>query len=138
MKKLTIAGVLVVMAAVYILLNNKDTSAVGTTPNMTSSVQNTAPAGGYKDGNYTGQIADAYYGNIQVQAAISGGKVTNVTFLQAPNDRGRSIEINQYADPMLAQEAIAAQSAQVDAVSGATATSQAFVQSLSSALSQAR
>ena len=59
-------------------------------------------------------------------------------FLQAPNDRERSIAINSQADPMLAQEAIQAQSAQVDVVSGATDSSQAFVQSMQSALDKAK
>jgi uncharacterized protein with FMN-binding domain len=97
-----------------------------------------AVASGYKDGTYTGDPADAFYGNIQVQATISGGKITNVQFLQAPNDRGESIQINQQADPILAQEAIQAQNANVDVVSGATDSSQAFVQSLQSALDQAK
>lgn len=91
----------------------------------------------YKNGTYTGSVADAFYGNIQVQVVISGGKITDVIFLQYPNDRNTSIEINSQAMPMLKQEAIAAQSAQVDGVSGATATSGAFIQSLSSALQQA-
>jgi uncharacterized protein with FMN-binding domain len=95
-------------------------------------------ASGYKDGTYTGDPADAFYGNIQVKTTISGGKITNVQFLQAPNDRGTSIEINSQADPILAQEAIQAQNANVDIVSGATDSSQAFVQSLQSALDQAK
>lgn len=93
---------------------------------------------GYKDGTYTGNSADAFYGLIQVQATIANGKITNIHFLQYPNDRGTSIEINQQADPMLAQEAIQAQSANVDIISGATDSSQAFVQSLQSALGRAR
>jgi uncharacterized protein with FMN-binding domain len=95
-------------------------------------------ASGYKDGTYTGDPADAFYGNIQVQATISSGKITNVQFIQAPNDRGTSIEINSQADPVLAREAIQAQGANVDIVSGATDSSQAFVQSLQSALDQAK
>jgi uncharacterized protein with FMN-binding domain len=91
----------------------------------------------YKDGTYTGSVADAYYGNIQVQATISGGKITAVKFLQYPNDQQNSIYINQQAMPFLQQEAIKAQSAHVDGVSGATDTSQAFVQSLSAALNKA-
>jgi uncharacterized protein with FMN-binding domain len=58
--------------------------------------------------------------------------------LQYPNERNRSVEINSYADPILVNEAIQAQSAKVDIVSGATDTSQAFIQSLSHALSQAQ
>jgi len=95
------------------------------------------PTGKYKDGSYTGSVADAFYGNIQVQAIISGGRITDVKFLQSPNDRNTSIEINSQAMPLLKQEAIQAQSAQVDGVSGATASSGAFIQSLQSALQQA-
>lgn len=91
----------------------------------------------YKDGSYTGTAADALYGNIQVKASIKDGKITAVEFLQYPNDRRLSVQINQQAMPYLQQEAIKAQSAHVNGVSGATDTSQAFVQSLSSALSQA-
>ena len=96
------------------------------------------PQSQYKDGNFTGDAADADYGNIQVQATLSNGKITAVQFLQYPNDRGRSVEINQQADPILAQEAISAQSAQVDIVSGATDSSRAFIQSLQSALDKAK
>jgi uncharacterized protein with FMN-binding domain len=96
------------------------------------------PSSQYKDGTFTGSVADAFYGNIQVQATISGGKITNVQFLQFPNDNGTSQYINQQADPMLAQEAIQSQSANVAVVSGATDSSQAFIQSMSDALSQAK
>lgn len=92
----------------------------------------------YKDGTYTGDPADAFYGNIQVQATISDSKLTNIRFLQYPNDRSTSIDINQQADPMLSQEAIQAQSANVDIISGATDSSQAFIQSLQSALDKAK
>ncbi len=91
----------------------------------------------YKDGTYTGPAEDAYYGNVQVQAIIQGGKITQVRFLQYPNDRPNSVAINQQAIPYLQQEAIQAQSAQVNGVSGATDTSIAFTQSLSLALQQA-
>lgn len=94
--------------------------------------------GQYKNGQYTGISADAYYGNIQVRAVISGGKLSDVIFLDYPHDRGTSIAINSQAMPYLKSEAIAAQSAQVDIVSGATDSSSAFVQSLASALSQAK
>ncbi len=96
------------------------------------------PRGQYKDGSYTGSVQDAFYGNIQVQAVISSGKISNVNFLQYPNDNRTSQYINSVADPMLAQEAIQAQSAQVDIISGASASSQAFKASLADALSQAK
>lgn len=92
----------------------------------------------YKDGTFTGDSADAFYGLIQVQAVISGGKITDVKFLQAPSDRSTSIYINSQADPMLTQEAIQTQSANVNIISGATDSSNAFVQSLQSALNKAK
>jgi uncharacterized protein with FMN-binding domain len=96
------------------------------------------PRGQYKDGSYTGTVQDAFYGNLQVRVVISGGKITNVVFLQFPNDNRTSQYINSQADPMLAQEAIQVQSAQVDIISGASASSQAFQASLADALSQAK
>lgn len=95
-------------------------------------------ASGYKDGSYTGVAADAFYGFIQVRATVSGGKITDVAFLQYPNDRRTSIMINEQAMPYLKQEAIQAQSAAVDIISGATDSSKAFQQSLESALTQAK
>lgn len=97
-----------------------------------------APTGKYADGTYTGSAVDAYYGTIQVNAVISGGKLADVVFLQYPNDRSTSRFINQQAMPELKAEAIQAQSANVDGVSGASDSSAAFKESLSSALSQAR
>jgi uncharacterized protein with FMN-binding domain len=117
-----------------------------TNPVSTSSITLQAPTatstpkpqGQYKDGSYTGNVQDAFYGNIQVQAVINGGKITDVIFLQAPNDNRTSQYINSQADPMLKQEAIQAQSAQVDGVSGASASSQAFQASLANALAKAQ
>jgi len=106
--------------------------------NTPSPTPTPTPSSGYKDGTYTGDASDAFYGLIQVQATISQGRLTNVQFLQYPNDRGTSISINSQADPMLAQEAIQAQNAQVNIISGATDSSQAFIQSLQSALDKAK
>ena len=107
------------------------------TPTPTPTPVST-PQGQYVDGTYTGSTADAYYGNIQVQVTISRGMIADVQFLQYPSDRSTSRYINQQAMPILRQEAIQAQSAQVDGVSGASDTSAAFQQSLASALSQAK
>jgi uncharacterized protein with FMN-binding domain len=94
--------------------------------------------GQYKDGDYTGTEVDAYYGMVQVQATIKQGKLADVQFLEYPNDRRTSIRINTIAMPDLQQEAIQAQSAQVDTITGATLTSEAFVQSLQVALNSAK
>ena len=115
---------------------------VATTPVATTPTPVATPApkqtGQYKDGTYTGSSADAYYGTIQVQAVVQGGKLVAVNFLQYPSDRSTSREINSQAMPMLQTEAIQAQGANVSGVSGATDTSTAFVQSLGSALAQAK
>jgi len=114
------------------------TPTAETTPTPTATpTASPTPGGKYKNGTYTGVAANAFYGNIQVKVTISGGKITAVNFLQYPNDRGTSVQINKQAMPLLQQEAIAAQSADVNGVSGASDTSQAFIESLSSALSQA-
>lgn len=113
------------------------TTAAATTTNTTTAATTVAD-GLYKNGQYDGGIADAYYGNVQVKAIIQGGKLADVQFLSYPSDRRYSVEVNTYALPILKSEAIQAQSAQVDTVSGATNTSNAFINSLSSALSQAK
>lgn len=115
--------------------SNTSSSNSGTA--SSSSTSSTASAA-YKDGTYTGSVADAYYGNVEVSATVSGGKITAVKFLQYPDTHSTSVMINQQAMPYLQQEAIQAQNANVQIVSGATFTSQAFQQSLASALSQAK
>lgn len=96
------------------------------------------PSGTYKDGTYTGNEADAYYGWVKVQAVIQHGKITDVQFLEYPSDRRTSRAINAQAMPWLQQEAIQAQSARVNIISGATLTSEAFANSLQSALNTAK
>lgn len=93
--------------------------------------------GKYKNGTYTGSQADASYGIVQVEAIITNGNISNIKFLSYPNDRQHSVQVSNYAMPILKQEAIAAQSQNVDTVSGASYTSAAFIESLGGALAQA-
>ena len=95
-------------------------------------------SGHLKDGTYTGPEVDAYYGLVKVQATIQNGKISDVQFLEFPSDRRTSQRINSFAVPNLQQEAIQAQTASVDVISGATLTSQAFMMSLQSALDSAK
>lgn len=125
-------------------------AATSSNPSPTTPQSNANPTSGmmlptsmpmmgrYKNGTYTGSVQDAFYGNIQVQAVITNGKISDVIFLQYPNDNQNSQFINGQAMPLLKQEAIQAQSAQVDIVSGASASSQAFQISLADALNQAK
>jgi uncharacterized protein with FMN-binding domain len=91
----------------------------------------------YKDGQYTGQDFQNQFGDTQVKVTISGGRITDVQALQLPFDRQRSAEISQYAAPQLHDEVLQAQSAQIDTLSGATYTSDAYAQSVQSALDKA-
>jgi uncharacterized protein with FMN-binding domain len=121
---------------------NATTTTSATTPKPDTTTNNTPPttkkSGIYKDGSYTGDVADAYYGIVQIKAYIQNGYLKDVVFLNYPNDRRTSQNISAYATPILRSEAIQAQSANVDIVSGATNTSIAFKQSLASALTQAK
>ncbi len=74
---------------------------------------------------------------MQVALTTDGGTITGVSVLEYPNSDSRDVEINNYALPILIQETIDAQSANVDMVSGATFTSIGYQQSLQSALDQA-
>ena len=137
MKKYLLSSIVVGSFLFYSMVARKKPEAIVpvSTPAASGPTSNT---GLYKDGTYTGNVADAFYGNVQVAAVIQNGKLAQVTVLQSPNDRGRSIMINSYAMPILQSEAIQAQHSSVDIVSGATDSSQAFIQSLSSALQQAQ
>ncbi len=158
-KAALIVGVLGIFAVYTIVLRNQHSSgqvSASNTPVSTSGVSNTSNTSGgtgssstsgsgsststttYKDGTYTGTSEDAFYGNVQISATISGGKITDVSFLSYPNDNPNSQDINSQATPLLKQEALKAQSANVDVISGATLTSQAFAKSLQSVLSQAK
>jgi uncharacterized protein with FMN-binding domain len=85
-----------------------------------------------------GAVEENRYGPVQVELTMQGAHIVGVKALQLPYDRARSEQISQYAAPQLAQEVLDAQSANIDAVSGATYTSQGYADSVQSALDQAR
>ena len=82
----------------------------------------------------TGSAVDTRYGIVQVKVTFSGTTITAVDTVQAPSENGRDVEINQQALPMLEQEVLASQSANIDTVSGATYTSEGYIQSVQSAI----
>lgn len=106
-------------------------------PEVTTAAMTTVAAQGMADGTYTGPTTDAYYGPMQIEAVVQGGQIVKLRALQYPSDRRTSLAINRQALPMLRDEVIAAQSADVDIITGATLTSQAFIRSLRGALAQA-
>jgi len=90
-----------------------------------------------KDGSFTGQDFPNFYGDVQVQVIVSGGRITDVKALQYPTDRPQSAYISSVAIPYLHDEVLKAQSAQIDIISGATFTSESYAQSVQSALARA-
>lgn len=107
------------------------TSSSSTPKSSTSS----APAATTRQ--ITGTAVTTQYGVVQVKITVSGTKITDVGFAQLTAFDGRSQEINSYAAPYLLQETITAQSANINTVSGATYTSEGYMQSLQSALDAA-
>lgn len=96
-----------------------------------------ASTGGAANGTATGSVAQTRWGPVQVKITVSGGKITDVSAVQVPDNNHRDQEINDYAVPILRQEALAAQSARIDTVSGATVTSDGYRESLQAAIDAA-
>ena len=91
----------------------------------------------YKDGSYTGD-AEIEWGPISIKVVIAGGKIADVQFLKMPDDRPRSIEITEFAQPRLKEEIISAQVVSIHMVSSATVTSYGVRTALVSALAAAK
>jgi uncharacterized protein with FMN-binding domain len=87
---------------------------------------------------FDGDTIQTKFGPVQVQAQIQNGILVAVAIIQYPDGDGKSVRINQRALPELQSEALTAQSAEVDTVSGATYTSNAYAKSLQSAIDEAR
>lgn len=95
-----------------------------------------ASAAGGGSATYVGTAESNQYGTVQATLVVSGNKITNV-IIAAPQDNPRSASINAYAVPILVSETLQAQSATIDAVSGATYTSDSYLGSLQAALAAA-
>ena len=116
--------------------DSTDGSTASPTPSASAKPStSTTPASAAK--TYTGNAADTRWGVVQVQITVQNGKITKADAVQYPQNNGRDVEINSYAVPQLNSEAVQAGNAQIDAVSGATVTSDGYIQSLQSAVDQA-
>ncbi|MGW7523293.1 FMN-binding protein [Streptomyces sp. NPDC054783] len=105
------------------------TSRVPSAPKTTSAAPTTRTV--------TGATDQTKYGPVQVRITLTGSRITGATAVQSPDGTARSKDINSTAVPKLNQEALTAQSANIDTVSGATYTSEGYRQSLQSALDRA-
>ncbi|HVV20151.1 MAG TPA: FMN-binding protein [Pseudonocardiaceae bacterium] len=150
MRRAVLAIVVTVVGLVLLLsFKTHDTSTALTAPpavldpssaGMPSTSAGGAPSkssGTSTTKTVTGDSADTRYGPVQVRITVSGGKLTAVDAVVYPTESPRDVQINSYAIPQLNQEALAARSAQIDMISGATYTSQGYITSLQSALDKA-
>ncbi|MDQ8046818.1 MAG: FMN-binding protein [Patulibacter sp.] len=112
-------------------------SGSGSSGSGSSGSTASGTGGSSVSGTFTGDATQTRYGPVQVRITVAGGKITDVTALQLTDHDGRSVQISQQAAPILRQEALAAQSASIQAVSGATFTSEGYTTSLQSAIDKA-
>lgn len=110
-------------------------SSAAASPAASASAAPTAttePAG--LTGTVTGDAVSFRFGTVQVEVTAENGVITEITALQLPDEDRKSLSISNEVEPILRSEALRAQSADIDVISGATYTSLAYAQSLQSAL----
>ena len=128
-----VAGAVIVLAGGWEFGVLAETTLTSTGPTGTATPAATPST----DGTFVGTVQSTRYGNVQVQVVVVGGTITDVVALHLTDDGGRSVQISNRAAPILRGEVLAAQSANVSNVSGATYTTQAYLLSVQSALDQA-
>ncbi|MFI9243899.1 FMN-binding protein [Streptomyces sp. NPDC053086] len=145
LRRIVLASAATVSGLVLLLSMKPHTSPALATANSksptvsSSSAASGGPSSGTQTGSrtITGDTVQTRWGPVQVRVEITDGRLTEVTAVDYPRDNPRDREINSYAIPRLRREALAAQSADIDMVSGATYTSTGYQQSLQSALDSA-
>jgi uncharacterized protein with FMN-binding domain len=114
------------------------TAAATTATATPATPKTTSPSAARKStavsGTATGDAISTQYGNAQVKVTVENGKIAKIEALQLQGNDPRSVQISSSAEPILQEEVLAKQTADVDAVSGATFTSASYTQSLQSAL----
>ncbi|MFI5885674.1 FMN-binding protein [Streptomyces sp. NPDC051554] len=145
LRRIVLASAVTASGLVMLLaLKPHTTPAIAVAPAPAASSSSGANSGTSSGGStatgtktVTGDTVQTQWGPVQVKITVKSGKITDVTAVQSPSDNPRDQEINSYALPELRREVLAAQSASIDTVSGATYTSDGYRQSLQSALDSA-
>jgi uncharacterized protein with FMN-binding domain len=149
MRRATVITAVTVVGAAWILTYKTTVNLSGLAagpsppPGQTSAQPNPAgspsavPGATAASGSFTGPDVPNRYGDVQVRVSVVNGRITDVKAVQLPSDRAQSAYISQVAGPLLRDEALQAQSAKIDVISGATYTSESYAQSMESALQQA-
>jgi uncharacterized protein with FMN-binding domain len=107
----------------------------GTAPATTAPGGTTAPTAGRR--TVDGSVVNTRFGSVQVEVTLDGSKIVEITALQLPSGDRRTDQISSYVEPILRSEALQAQSANIDGISGATYTSTGYARSLQAALDSA-
>lgn len=118
--------------------SSSTSTATSSSASSSSSSASSSTSSRLKDGTYSGKSVSTQWGDVQVQIKVSGGKITAVNVLKYPSDNDHSQQINDQALPVYKKEAVEAQSADIQQVSGATVTYEGFTQSLQNAITQAK
>ncbi|WP_460063634.1 FMN-binding protein [Streptomyces sp. YKOK-I1] len=138
LRRIMLAGATTVSAVVMLLALKPHTAPEVAVASPAPSSTSSASAGSGKGSTtVTGDSVQTRWGPVQVRITVQNGKITDVTAVTYPQDNPRDQQINAYAIPQLRSEALKAQSADIDTVSGATYTSDGYRQSLQSALDSA-
>ncbi|AEY88276.1 MULTISPECIES: FMN-binding protein [Streptomyces] len=139
LRRIVLASAATVSGMVLLLALKPHTAPTLATASTKSPAASSSSAPGSASGTRTatGDTVQTRWGPVQVRVTVADGRLTDVTAVSYPQDNPRDQEINSYALPQLRREALAAQSAQIDTVSGATYTSDGYRQSLQSALDSA-
>lgn len=123
--------------------SSDSTAGTTVTPSASSSSTSgsstsTSDSSTLNSGTFTGDAVTTQWGVVQVQITVADGTITAAKAVQSPDQNDKDLRINAYAVPLLNSEVTAAQSANIDGVSGATVTSNGYVQSLQSAIDAAQ
>jgi len=137
MPKRPLVATFLTVAALALLLSFRTPDVAGLSPVASGATGGGPGARNTYTGQLTGNAIRIPFGTIQVRVTMQNGTITDVQTLQMPSDRGHTAEVSAYAGPRLRSEVLKAQSAQIDTISGATYTSEGYIQSLQSALDQA-
>ena len=111
--------------------SSSSSSSATTVPGEFRSVAGTLTPG---ETTITGKVGNTVYGPVQVQLVVKSGKIVKVAILEQPANTIHDIQIGEFAFPRLISETLTAQSAKIDAVSGASYTSAGYIASLQSAV----
>ena len=120
--------------------SSSSSSSLSSSSSSSSSVPGEFPTGSASGSLTTGQttltgnVADTVYGPVQVQLVVKDKKIVKVAILEQPTSTMHDIQIGEFAFPQLISETLTAQNAKIDAVSGASYTSEGYIASLQSAL----